>query len=97
MGTNKHVPSSSICKYNLLRKADTSLGSLYCPWKVSSISWVQELIQRKCILYRKKANVYYKLERKWQNTMASARPIRAKFQGLESQAIRKDQENLKTS
>ena len=29
-------------------------------------------------------NVYYKLERKRQNAMASVRPIRAKFQDLES-------------
>ena len=32
--------------------------------------------------HRKKANVYHKLEKKGQSTMASARPIRAKFQDL---------------
>ena len=32
----------------------------------------------------KKANVYHKLERKEQSTMAFARPVRAEFQDLES-------------
>ena len=35
LGTNKQVSSSSICKYNLLQKADTLLGSLYRPGKVN--------------------------------------------------------------
>ena len=33
---------------------------------------------------QKKENVYHKLERKGQSTMASALPIRAKLQNLES-------------
>ena len=67
--------------------------------KVSRIFPVQELRYRKCILYKKKAkkaNVCHKLERKGQSTMASARPMRAKFQDPRSEEIRKDQENLKT-
>ena len=56
--TNKQVLSSSICKYNLLRKANTSLENLYRPRKVNRHVQVQELRYRKCILYRKKANVY---------------------------------------
>ena len=79
LGTNKQVSPSSIYKYNLLRKADTLLGSLYYPWKVSRILRVQELRHRKCIRHRKKVH-YYKLERKRQSTMASARPIRTRFQ-----------------
>ena len=37
LGTNKQVSSSSICKYNLLRKVDTLLESLYRPGKVSRL------------------------------------------------------------
>ena len=83
LGNNKQVPSSSICKYSLLRKTDTLLESLFHLRKVSRLLRVQELRYRKYILYRKKkANVYHKLERKGQSTMASARTIRAKFQDL---------------
>ena len=63
--TNSQVSSSSICKYNLLQKADTLLESLQRPGKVSRVFRMQELRYRKCILYRKKKqNVYHKLERK---------------------------------
>ena len=79
--TNKQVLPSSICKYNLLRKADTLLGSLYRPGKASRILRVQELRYRKYMLH-KKANLYDKLERKWQSRMASARPMSAIFQEL---------------
>ena len=37
LGTKKQGSSSSICKYNLLRKADTLLESLYRPEKVYTI------------------------------------------------------------
>ena len=76
LGTNKQVSSSNICKYNLLRKTDILLKRLYHQGKVSKLLRVQELWCRKCILYRKKANVYHKLERKGQSTMACARPKR---------------------
>ena len=33
LGTNKQVPSSSICEYNLLRQADTVPKSFYRPGK----------------------------------------------------------------
>ena len=82
LGTNKQVSSSNICKYNLFRKADTLSESLYHPGKVSRLSRVQELRCGKCILYRKKANIYLKLEIKVQSTIASARPIRDKFQDV---------------
>ena len=93
-GTKKQVSSSSICEYNFLRKAGTSFESLYCPGKVRRPLRVQELRYRKRLLYRRKANVYHKLERKGPSTMASARSIRAKFEDriLENQTI---QENLK--
>ena len=35
-GVNKQLSSSSICKYNLLQKSGTLLGSLYRPEKVGS-------------------------------------------------------------
>ena len=54
--------SSSICKYNLLRKAEILLESFYRPGKVSTLLQVQELGCRKCIPYKKKENVYHKLE-----------------------------------
>ena len=56
--TNNQVSSSSICKYNLLQKADTLLESLQRPGNVSRIFRVQELRYRKCILYRKKNRMY---------------------------------------
>ena len=31
LGTNKEVSSSSACKYKLLRRGDTLLGSLFLP------------------------------------------------------------------
>ena len=54
LGTNKQVSPIRICKYNLLQKFDTLLGSLYRPGKVNRTLRVQEL--RKCMLY-KKANI----------------------------------------
>ena len=72
--TNKQVLSSNICKYNLLRKTDILLESLYHRGKISRLLRMQELWCRKCILYRKKANICHKLERKGQSTMACARP-----------------------
>ena len=66
------MPSNSIGKYNLLQKVDTLFGNCYRPGKVSRLLRVQELWYRKCILYRKKANVYHKLERKGKSMMASA-------------------------
>ena len=50
LGTKKQGSSSSICKYNLLRKADTLLESLYRPEKVNRTLRVQGLRYRKCIL-----------------------------------------------
>ena len=76
-----------------MRKANILLESLYGPGKVIRLLQVQELRCIKCTLYRKKANVYHKLERKRQSIMASACLIRAKFQDLRSCEIRKFQEN----
>ena len=53
LGTDKQVSSSRIFKYNLLRKADILLGSLYRPGKVDRTLRVQELRYRKYILYKK--------------------------------------------
>ena len=76
-----------------MRKANILLESLYGPGKVIRLLQVQELRCIKCTLYRKKANVYHKLERKEQSIMAPARLKRAKFQDLRSCEIRKFQEN----
>ena len=53
LGANKQVSFSTICKYNLLRKADTLLGIPYRIAKVNRTFWVEELRYRKCILYKK--------------------------------------------
>ena len=52
LGANKQVSSSSICKYNLLRKADALLESLYRRGKVSRLLRVLQLKYRKYTLYR---------------------------------------------
>ena len=46
---NKQVSSSSICKYSLLRKAETLLHNLYHPGNISRLLRVQELKCGKCI------------------------------------------------
>ena len=67
VGTNKQVSQSSICKYNLLRKADTLFESLYRPGKISRLfrckNWGAENVYHT----EKKTNVCHKLERKGQS------------------------------
>ena len=82
LATTKQVSSSSICKYNLLQKGGTLRESLHRPWKVSRTGARTEI--KKMYTIQKKANVYYKLDRKRQCMMASARPRMAKFQDLGS-------------
>ena len=70
-GNNKKVSSSSICKYNLLRKADTLLESLYRPGKVGRLLRVQELRCRKCI-YPEKSKCITRKERPKHDVFCSA-------------------------
>ena len=56
-------------------------------WRQRRKTSSRRLHQDECLLgifFRKKANVYYKLERKGQNTMASALPVKTKCQDLGS-------------
>ena len=72
----------------MLQKADTLLESLYRPWKVGRLLWMQELRCRK-LYTQKNAIVYHKLERKGYISMAFAHPIMAKSQDLQSWETKK--------
>ena len=81
LGTNKQVPSSSICKYNLFRTVDTLSENLYCPGKVGRLLQVQKLRYRKCI-YRKKGKCVSQTKKKRERRSFCCSLDRAKFQDL---------------